>query len=65
MHVAFGTEFAVGVAAGVDFAQGFDVDVGVDLGGFHALVAEHFLNIADVRPAAVHVGGTTVTEEMT
>jgi hypothetical protein len=29
----------VRVAASVDFAKGFDVDVGVDLGGFEAGVA--------------------------
>jgi hypothetical protein len=29
----------VGVAASVDFAQGFDDDEGVDLGGFEAGVA--------------------------
>jgi uncharacterized protein YijF (DUF1287 family) len=55
---------AVGVGAGVDFAQGFDVDVRVDLGGFHAGVVEHFLDVADVCPAAVHVGGTGVAEEV-
>jgi hypothetical protein len=37
--IFFFREFAVGVATGVDFAQGFDVDVGVDLGGFEAGVA--------------------------
>ena len=52
------------MAAGVDFAQGFDVDVSVNLGGFHALVAQHFLNIADVSPTAVHVRGTTVSPEV-
>ena len=57
MHVAVGTEFAVGVTAGVDFAQGFDVDVSIDLGRFHALVSPHFLDVTDVSPAAVHVGG--------
>lgn len=29
----------MGVAAGVDVAQGFDVELGVDLGGFEAGVA--------------------------
>jgi hypothetical protein len=42
------------VAAGVDFSQGVDVDVGVDLRGVDAFVAEHFLDVADVGPAAVH-----------
>ena len=40
MHVAVGAELAVGVAAGVDFAQRFDVDVGVDLRGVDAFVTE-------------------------
>ena len=52
------------VAAGVDLAQGFDVDVGVNLGGFEAGVAEHFLHIADVSTALVHVGGAAVAEEV-
>ena len=37
--------------------EGVDVDVGVDLGGFEPGVAEHFLDVADVGAAAVHVGG--------
>ena len=52
------------VAAGVDFAEGVDVDVGVDLGGFEAGVAEHFLDVADVGSAPVHVGGAGVAEEV-
>ena len=55
---------AVGMGAGVDLAQGVDVDVGVDLRGLHPLVAEHFLDVADVRAAAVHVGGAGVAEQM-
>ena len=58
-------ETAVGVAAAVDFAQGVDVDVGVDLGGIDALVAEHFLHVTDVGSAPVHVGGATVSPQMT
>jgi len=58
VHVAVGTEFAVGVTTGVSFPQGLDVDMGVDLSGFHAFVAEHFLHVADVGSATVHVGGT-------
>ena len=54
----------VRMGAGVDFPQGVDVDVGVDLGGFHAGVAEHFLHIADVGSATVHVGGTGVAEKV-
>ena len=48
----------------MDFAEGVDVDVGVDLGGFHALVAEHFLDVADVCAAAVHVRGTGMPPQM-
>ncbi len=55
---------AVRMAAGVDFAQGVDMDVGVDLSRFHAGMAEHFLYVADVGPATVHVGGATVTPQM-
>jgi hypothetical protein len=50
-------QLAVRVAAGVDFAQGIDVDVGVDSRRFHAFVAEHFLHIPDVGTAAMHVRG--------
>ena len=52
------------MAAGVDVAEGVDVDVGVDLRGFHARVAEQFLDVADVGPAAVHVGRAGVAEEV-
>jgi hypothetical protein len=67
--LVFGSVFlhlqpAVRVGAGVDFAQGIDVDVGVDLGGFEAGVAEHFLDVAYVGAAPVHVGGAGVAEEM-
>jgi RHS repeat-associated protein len=71
--LVFGSVFlhlqpAVRVGAGVDFAEGVDVDVGVDLGvdlgGFEAGVAEHFLDVADVGAAPVHVGGAGVAEEM-
>jgi hypothetical protein len=43
------------MTAGVDLRQRLDVDVGVDLGGFEAGVAQHFLHEADVRTIAVHV----------
>jgi len=52
------------VGGGVDGGERVDVDVGVDLGSLHALVAEHLLHIPDVSPAAVHVGGATVAEEV-
>ena len=64
VHVADGTEAAVGVAAGVDLAEFLDVDVGVNLGRFHPGVAEHFLHVADVGTAAVHVGGARMSPEM-
>ncbi len=40
----------VRVAAGVDFGERLDADVGVNLGGGELLVAEHFLDIADDQP---------------
>ena len=46
----------VRVAAGMDFLKGVDVDMGVNLRGFHPGVAEHFLHISDIGSAAVHVG---------
>ena len=64
VHVALGAELAVGVTAAVDFAQGVDVDVSVDLRGFDAFVAEHFLHIADVGTATVHIGGTRMTPKV-
>jgi len=36
----------VGVGAGVDFREGPDVDVGVDLGGLEPGVAEQFLDVS-------------------
>jgi hypothetical protein len=39
VHVAVGAEGAVGVAAGVDFAEFLDVDMGIDLGGLMAAAA--------------------------
>jgi hypothetical protein len=40
------------------------VDVSVDLRGFYAFVAEHFLHIADVGTATVHIGGTRMTPKV-
>ena len=54
----------MGVTAAVDFTQGVDVNVGVDLRGFDAFVAEHFLHIADVGTATVHIGGTRMTPKV-
>ncbi len=55
----------MGVAASVDFAQSFDVDVGVNLRGFEAGVTQQLLHVANVRASAMHVGGAGVTEEVT
>ncbi len=52
------------MAAPMDLSEGFDVHVGVNLGGFHARMTEHFLHVADVGTAAMHVGGAGVAEEM-
>lgn len=52
------------MASGMHFAQGLNVDVGVNLRRFHAHVAQHFLYIPNVRPAPVHVGGATVAPQM-
>ena len=52
------------VAAGMNLSKGVDVDVGVNLRGFHPGMAEHFLDVADVCPTSMHVGGAGVTEEV-
>ncbi len=65
VDVLIGMDAPVWVAAGVDFGKGVDVDMGVNLSRFHADMTEHFLNVADVSSAAMHVGGATVAEEMT
>jgi hypothetical protein len=54
----------MGVAAGVDLAQGVNVDMGVNLRGFHPLMPQHFLDIADVGPPAMHVCGATVAPKV-
>ena len=48
----------------MDFSQGFDVDMRVDLSRFEAFVTKHFLHVADVCTASVHVGRTGVAEEV-
>ena len=45
------------MAGTVDFDELVDADVGVDFGGLKVGVAEHFLDVTDVRPAFEHVGG--------
>ena len=57
-------QLPVGMAPGVDFAQGIDVDMSVDLRRFHPGVTEHFLHIPDVGSASVHVGGARVSPQM-
>ena len=57
-------QLPVGMASGVDFAQGIDVDMSVDLRRFHPGVTEHFLHIPDVGSASVHVGGARVSPQM-
>ena len=37
-------------------------DMGVDLGGGQALVAEKFLDAAEISPAVEHVAGKAVAE---
>jgi hypothetical protein len=54
----------MGVAAGVNLAQGVDVDMGVNLRRFHPLVPQHFLDIANVCPPAMHVCGATVAPKV-
>src|SRR2546430_1117501 len=48
----------------VDGPQSRGADVGVDLRGDEALVAEELLDAADVGAAVEQVGGKTVTEGM-
>jgi hypothetical protein len=64
VEIAVGAELAVRVTAGMDIPEGVDVDVGVNLRGFDSLVAEHFLHVADVGTATMHVGGATVPPQM-
>ena len=64
VYVAVRAELTVRVAAGVDFAQCLDVDVGVNLCGLHPGMPQHFLNISDVGTAAMHVGGAGVSPQM-
>jgi hypothetical protein len=60
----FQRQFAVGVAASVDFAQSFDVDVGVNLRGFEAGVTQQLLHVANIGTTAMHVGGAGMAESM-
>jgi hypothetical protein len=55
-----GSKLSRGMAAGVDFLQLADVDLGIDRGGFQALVAKQLLDVTDVRAAFEHVGGAGV-----
>ena len=46
----------------VDLAEAGGADVGVDLRRYQALVAEQFLDAADVGAAVEQVGGEAVAE---
>ena len=52
------------MAAGVDFAEVLDAELGVDGGGFEFFVAEELLDDTDVGPAFEQVGGATVAQEV-
>ena len=52
------------MVAGVDLPEGLDADMGVNLRGVEAGVAEHFLDVADVRAVLMHVGGAGVAEQV-
>ena len=52
------------MGGGVDFGQVIEGDVGVELGGFQALVAQEGLDDPDVGPALEHVGGAGVAEQV-
>ena len=54
VEVVVFVQSSVWMAAGMDFAQGVDVDVGVDLGGFHPLVTEHLM-LPSGRTSSRHV----------
>ena len=59
-----GRRLVGGVAAGVDFAEVLDADLGVNGGGFEFFVAEELLDDADVGPAFEQMGGATVAQKM-
>lgn len=48
----------------MDLLQRSDGDLGIDLGRLDVFVAEHLLDVPDVRPALVHQRGHRVAEEM-
>lgn len=54
----------MGVEALMGCLEVGDVEVGVDLGGVEAGVAEHFLDDPDVGTGLVHVGGAGMAEEV-
>ena len=54
----------VRVAAGMDFLKSLDADVGVDLSGVESGVAQHLLDVADVRAVLMHVGGAGMAKQM-
>ena len=55
---------SVGMATCMDFLQGFDTDVSVDLGGIEPCVSEHSLDMTNVRATVEHMGGAAMAEEV-
>lgn len=51
-----------GMIFGVDLLQVVDGDMGVDLGGFQGLVAEHLLQVPHRRAVFEHMSGAGVAE---
>ena len=49
---------------GVDGLEGADADLGVDLGGVEAGVAEELLDVADIGAGLVHVGRAAVAQKV-
>ena len=41
-----------------------ELDVGIDLSGGDALVAEHLLDGAEIGPTGKHVGGERVSQDL-
>ena len=54
----------MGMGPRMNFLQGGDAYMCVDLGGVQPGVPEHGLDVADIRPAFQHVRGAGVTEEV-
>lgn len=48
----------------VDLFEGLVAHLGIDLGGTEVTVAQHFLDMADIRAIIQHVGGHGVAEQV-